>query len=62
MDYKLFLRVSSSHDMKMPAKLLREQRCNQFPNAKLKMSKPFNIDLTKGPCGSVEAHYNVYIL
>lgn len=47
--------------MKMPAKLLREQHCNQFPNVKLKMSKPFHIDLTKDSCGSVEAHYNVYI-
>lgn len=36
MDYKLFLRVFSSHDMKMPVWLLREQHCNQFPNAKWK--------------------------
>lgn len=43
----------------MPAMLLREQYCNQFPNAKVKMSKTFNIDLPKGPRGSFEAHYNV---
>lgn len=43
----------------MPAMLLREQYRNQFPNAKVKMSKTFNIDLPKGPRDSFEAHYNV---
>ena len=47
--------------MKMPAQLLREQHCNQFPNAQVKMSRTFNVDLPKGLCGLVEAHYNVFI-
>lgn len=62
MDHKLFLRVFSSR-MKMPAQLWREERCNQFPNAKIKMSKTFHIDSPGSPRGSlIEAHYIVYIM
>lgn len=61
MDHKLFVRVFGSHDIKMPAPLLREQYRNQFPNAEVKMSKTFHIDKPKGPRGSFEAHYTVFI-
>lgn len=62
MDYKLFLRVFSSHAMKMPAQLLREQHCNQFPNVEMKMSRTFNADLPKAPHGLLKVNCNVNIL
>lgn len=62
MDHKLFVIVFGSHDIKMPASLLREQYYNQFPNAEVKMSKTFHIDSPEGPGGSFEAHYTVFIL